>query len=140
MLEHESQLQISWNHNARPVASAVRGTIEIADGSDTKRIALTPADLQRGNLTYQRHSGDVEIRLTVEEDGGDKVQEASRFLGLAPEVKEEAPKALETKRDDLDAENKRLRQQNGEQAQRIQQLERIVKIMQTRQGDAPPPQ
>lgn len=140
VLEHESQLQISWNHSARPVASAVRGTIEIADGSDTKRIALTPADLQRGNLTYQRHSGDVEIRLTVEEDGGDKVQEASRFLGRAPEVKEEAPKALETKRDDLDAENNRLRQQNAEQAQRIQQLERIVKIMQTRQGDAPPPQ
>ena len=139
VLEHEAQLQISWNHNARPIASAVRGTIEIADGSDTKRIALTPADLQRGNLTYQRHSGDVEIRLTVEEDGGDKIQEASRFLGRAPEVKEEAPaKALETKRDDLDAENKRLRQQNFELAQRIQQLERIVKIMQTRQGDAPP--
>jgi hypothetical protein len=140
VLEHEGQLQIGWNHNARPVVSAVRGAIEIADGSDTKRIALTPADLQKGNLTYQRHSGDVEVRLIVEQDGGEKVQEASRFLGRAPETHEAAApvKALETKRDDIDAENNRLRQENAALAQRIQQLERIVKIMQTRQGDAPP--
>jgi proteasome lid subunit RPN8/RPN11 len=140
VLEHEGQLQIGWNHNARPVVSAVRGTIEIADGSDTKRITLTPTDLQKGSLTYQRHSGDVEVRLMVEEDGGEKVQEASRFLGRAPETHEEAPpvKALETKRDDIDAENNRLRQENAALAQRIQQLERIVKIMQTRQGDQAP--
>ena len=139
VLEHEGQLQIGWNHNARPVLSAVRGTIEIADGSDTKRIALTPADLQKGGLTYQRQSGDVEVRLIVEEDGGERVQEASRFLGRAPANPEPAPvNALETKRDDIDAENNRLRQENAALAQRIQQLERIVKIMQTRQGDAPP--
>jgi hypothetical protein len=139
VLEHEGQLQIGWNHNARPVVSAVRGTIEIADGTDTKRIALTPADLQKGSLTYQRHSGDVEVRLMVEEDNGEKVQEASRFLGRAPSVPEAPPvQALETKRDDIDAENNRLRQENAAQALRIQQLERIVKIMQTRQGDAPP--
>jgi hypothetical protein len=139
VLEHEGQLQIGWNHSARPVVSAVRGTVEIADGNETKRVALTPADLQKGSLTYQRHSGDVEVRLIVEEDGGEKVQEASRFLGRAPETHEEAPvKALETKRDGLDAENNRLRQQNAAQAQRIQQLERIVKIMQARQGDALP--
>jgi hypothetical protein len=138
VLEREGQLQIEWNHTARPVATAVRGSVEISDGGDTKLIALTPADLQRGNLTYQRHSGDVEISLAVEDQAGEKTQEASRFLGKAPapEKQDTAPvKELETKRDDLGAENNRLRYQVAEQAQRIQQLERIVKIMQARQGE-----
>jgi proteasome lid subunit RPN8/RPN11 len=139
VLEREGQLQIAWSHTARPVAQAVRGTVEISDGGDTKRLALTPADLQRGNLTYQRHSGDVEIRLIVEDEAGEKTQEASRFLGKPPEKHEEAQtNDLETKRSDIDAEVTRLRQQNAEQATRIQQLERIVKIMQTRAGEAPP--
>ena len=42
-----------------------------------------PSDLQKGNLTYQRRSGDVEIRLIVEDQAGEKTQEASRFLGRA---------------------------------------------------------
>jgi hypothetical protein len=144
VLEHEGQLQIAWNHSSRAVAQAIRGTLEISDGGDTKRIAMTPGDLQRGNLTYQRHSGDVEVRLIVEEEGGEKTQEASRFLGRPPEKpaenKEDAQpaNALETQRSDVDAEVTRLRKQNEEQAARIQQLERIVKIMQTRSGDAPP--
>lgn len=136
VLEREGQLQIGWNHAARPIALAVRGSVEISDGGDSKVIALTPADLQRGNLTYQRRSGDVEIRLVVEDEAGEKTQEASRFLGKAVEKHDAPPvKELETKRDDLAAENNRLRFQVAEQAQRIQQLERIVKIMQTRQGD-----
>ena len=144
VLEHEGQLQIGWNHSARAVAQAVRGTLEISDGGDTKRIAMTPGDLQRGNLTYQRHSGDVEVRLIVEEEDGEKTQEASRFLGRPPEQpgvkKEDAQpaRALETQRSDVDAEVNRLRKQNEEQAARIQQLERIVKIMQTRSGAAVP--
>jgi hypothetical protein len=141
VLEHEGQLQIGWNHAARPVVSAPRGSVEISDGGENKLIALTAADLQRGNLTYQRHSGDVEIRLVVEGPGGEKFQEASRFLGKPPEKSEPAATAvapagdLGAKRDNLAEENNRLRIQVGEQAQRIQQLERIVKIMQTRQGE-----
>jgi hypothetical protein len=139
VLEREGQLQIAWNHSARPVANAVRGSVEISDGGDTKHLALTPAELQRGNITYKRHSGDVEIRLVVEDEAGEKTQEASRFLGRPPEKHDESQtKDLETRRSDVDAEVTRLRQQNAEQAQRIQQLERIVKIMQTRSGEAPP--
>jgi hypothetical protein len=138
VLEREGQLQIAWNHAARPVTLAVRGIVEISDGGDTKRISLTPEDLQRGNITYQRHSGDVEIRLVVEDQAGEKTQEASRFLGRSPEVHEDTQvKELETKRGDMEAENQRLRQQNAEQLQRLQQLERTVKIMQTRQGEPP---
>ena len=139
VLEREGQLQIGWNHTARPVALATRGTLEISDGGDTRVIALTPKDLQRGNLTYQRHSGDVEIRLSVEDEAGEKTQEASRFLGRAPGKKEDTQtKQLETTRSDIEAENARLKQQIGEQAFEIQRLNRIVKIMQTRQGEAPP--
>lgn len=138
VLEREGQLQVSWSHTARSILGATRGTLEISDGGDTKRLSLTPDDLQRGSLTYQRRTGDVEVRMIVEDQGGEKTQEASRYLGRPPEKHDDAQvKELDTQRSNLEDENNKLRGENAAQAQRIQQLERIVKIMQTRQGEAP---
>jgi proteasome lid subunit RPN8/RPN11 len=137
VLEREGQLQIGWNHSARPITEAIRGSLEISDGGASKRIALTAAELGRGNFTYQRQSGDVEVRMIVEDQGGDKVQEASRFLGRGPQQQagdDPALKDLESKRAEIEAENQRLRQENAQQAQRIQQLETTIKIMQTRKA------
>jgi len=132
VLEKDGQLQIGWNHAARPVTSAARGTLEISDGGARKLISLTTDDLSRGNFTYQRRTSDVEVRITVEDQGGEKTQEASRFIGKTGEA--ESGKDQESRRNKLEAENERLRKENATQAQRIQQLETTIKIMQTRSG------
>jgi hypothetical protein len=137
VLEKDGQLQITWNHAARPVVNAARGILDIADGSEQRPITLTTADLARGNFTYQRKTGDIEVRIIVEDLSGNKTEEASRFLGRPVDTKDKdiaPPAALENTKEAMQAENNRLRQENAAQARRIQQLERTLKIMTTRPG------
>jgi len=136
VVEREGQLNIEWNRAAQPVAKATRGTLEIADGSQSRTIPLAPADLAQGKFAYKRATGDIQVRMSVEAPNGTKLQEASRFLGPPPSKgNEDELKALEKRRDELDAEVTRLKQSNDQQAQRIQQLERTLKILQTRPGN-----
>jgi len=136
VVEREGQLKIEWNRAAQPVAKATRGTLEIADGSQSRTIPLAPADLAQGKFAYKRATGDIQVRMSVEAPNGTKLQEASRFLGPPPSKgNEDELKALEKRRDELDAEVTRLKQSNDQQAQRIQQLERTLKILQTRPGN-----
>ena len=133
--ERDGQLQIEWNHTARPVTGAARGSLEITDGKDTRTVALTPQDLASGKFTYVRNTGDIDVRITVIDRSGARVQETSRFLGPPP-AKADAGElsAIQQSRDEMEAEVARLRQQNGAQAARIQQLERTLRILQTRLG------
>jgi hypothetical protein len=132
VLEKDGQLQIGWNHSSHPVASAVRGMLEITDGGALKSIALTADDLSRGNFTYQRRTSDVGVRLMVEDQGGEKTQEASRFIGKSNDADSGNDPAA--RRNEMEAENERLKKENAAQAERIQQLETTIKIMQTRSG------
>jgi hypothetical protein len=136
LVEQHGQLQIQWNHSARPVVAAVRGTLSIRDGRTPRAFPLTPQDLEHGAFTYQRASDDVEIRMSVENAGGDKVEESTTFLGAAPvqAESEEKTKAAEKERADLQTEIDRLRRDNAGQAARIQELERNLKILQARLG------
>lgn len=135
VLEHEGQLQIQWNHNARSVTGAAGGTLDIADGKDTRHVPLSPQDLAKGSFTYQRNTGDVEVRMAVEDSQGKKVEERSQYLGTAPtKVDSQEMKDLQQQRDALQAEVERLRLANGSQAQRIQELERTERILETRLG------
>jgi proteasome lid subunit RPN8/RPN11 len=133
VIEHDGQLRIEWNHAARPVTAAVHGTLVINDGKDTQTFALSPRELTAGNYTYERKTGDVEVRMSVEDSEGAKVQEASRFLGQPP-VKIDANELsdLQKKRAELEAEVARLLHENRFQEERIQQLQRTVQIMQAR--------
>jgi len=136
VLEREGQLNIEWNRFAQPIAKATRGTLEIADGTQSRTIPLSPADLAQGKFAYKRATGDIQVRMSVEGSDGVKLQEASRFLGPPPAKKnDDELKELEKRRDELDAEVNRLKQSNDQQAQRIQQLERTLKILQTRPGN-----
>jgi hypothetical protein len=135
VLERDGQLLIEWNHNARTVNSAVRGALEIVDGKESRSINLQPADLARGKFTWERKSGDVEVRLSVQSADGAKTQEASRFLGRPPlHVDSSEMQAVKEQRDALQAEVDRLRSENTRQTQRIQQLERTLRILQARLG------
>jgi proteasome lid subunit RPN8/RPN11 len=135
VVERDGQLQIEWNHTANSVTAASGGSLEIVDGADTRIVALTPQDLARGKFTYARNTGDIDVRMTVVDGKGTKLQEASRFLGRPP-VGAQAGEldALKQRRDQLEAEVNRLRGQNAQQTQRIQQLERTLRILQTRLG------
>lgn len=133
--EKDGQLEIQWNPLAKAMNGATRGSLAIVDGKDTRTVPLAPQDLSRGSYAYQRTSGDVEVRLAVENASGEKTEEASRYLGR-PLVKEDSEelKSLQQQRDDLQAEVQRLRQENATQNERIQQLDRTLRILQTRLG------
>ena len=136
VLEREGQLNIEWNRSAQAISKAVRGTLEIADGAKSQTIPLGPADLAQGKFAYKRATGDIQVKMSVEAPNGSRLQEASRFLGPPPSKgNDDELKALEKRRDELDAEVSRLKQSNEQQAQRIQQLERTLKILQTRPGN-----
>ena len=133
VFEKDGQLHIEWNHSARPVAAAVRGTLVINDGKETQTFALAPRELTLGSYTYARQSGDVEVRISVEDSEGAKVQEASRFVGQPPvRVDENELNDLKKKRDELLAEVDRLTRENGVRQERIQELQRTLQIMQAR--------
>jgi hypothetical protein len=131
--ERDGQLQIEWNQAARPVARAARGSLQITDGQDIRTVPLNPQELAAGRFSYVRNTGDVNVRMSVEDQGGGRVEEASRFLGPAPAKVEAADvDAVLERRDELEAEVSRLREQNDQQAERIQELERTLRILQTR--------
>jgi proteasome lid subunit RPN8/RPN11 len=141
VLEHDGQLQVQWNHSAKLVANALRGSLEISDGGETKTFALSKMMLASGNFTYVRKSGDVEARMTVERADGARWQEASRYLGRPPAqqagvaapAREPAAPLTAGQADELT----RLRRENSRQAAKIIQLERNLKILQSRGLDAP---
>ena len=136
VLERDGQLQIEWNRTAKPVAGAARGALDIIDGPDSKTVRLTAQQLASGHFTYARKSGDIQVRMTVEDASGAKTQEASRFLGRAPSAPASSSELtdLQRRRDALEAEVNRLRRENDDQATKIQQLERTLRVLQARLG------
>jgi proteasome lid subunit RPN8/RPN11 len=135
VIEREGQLQIQWNHSSQSVVGASSGTLDIVDGGEKRSIPLNRTELAQGSFTYMRRSGDVEVRLAVNTSEGGLVEEASRFLGTPPEgVGSSQMDAIKAERDALQDEVTRLRTQTGQQAARIQQLERTLVILQSRLG------
>jgi hypothetical protein len=136
VVEHDGQLQIQWNHSAGSVTSAVRGVLSITDGQTPRAYPLTPQDLAQGSFTWKRSSGDVEIRMSVANAQGEEVKETTTFLGGAPARPEsdEKAKAGEDERGQLQDEVERLKRENAGQVLRIQELERNLKILQSRLG------
>ncbi len=136
-VERNGKLQIEWNRNAKPVASAVRGSLMVTDGTAHQTLPLTAQDLERGVFPYQRTSDDVEVRMTVENSNGERNEsKPATFLGPAPAmaVNDDKLKQLQQERDDLQAEVDRLKGKNAGQAERIHQLELNLKVLQSRLG------
>jgi hypothetical protein len=138
--DHEGQLRIEWNHNAGPIRGASAGALQITDGKDVRSVTLAKEDLQRGSFTYARHAGEVQVQLEVQNPGGQKTREASRFLGGSPRATADANEAdtVQLERDALKDEVTRLRTENAAQLQRNQQLERTLTILRLRLGIASP--
>jgi hypothetical protein len=138
VVEHDGQLQVQWNNAAKLVKNAMRGTLEISDGGETKTIGLSRQVLASGNFTIVRKSGDVEVHMTVESPDGARWQEASRYLGRPPAAQAAAtPDSPPPVSSDQVDELARLRRENARQAAKIQQLERTLTILQSRGIDVP---
>lgn len=131
--EAQGQLQIQWNNSSKTILRALKGTLNITDGAATERVVLTRGQLSDGHYLYTRKGGDVEVRMEV--DGGSgALAESSRFLGRAPVVPTPAAdlQVLESQRAALQAEVDRLKGQNAALNDRILQMERTQRILETR--------
>jgi len=82
--EHNSQIQVQWNHSSRIIREAAQGSIEILDGGQTRSAVLSADDLSHTNVIYVPQTGDVQIRLKVENAKGQKVLEVARFIESHP--------------------------------------------------------
>ena len=101
--DREGQLRIAWDGTARSIGHARFGLIEIDDHGLRTEVNMTPADLRSGSIFYERQSGDVAVRLTVDVPGSPPVWESTRFLragesGLAPAPHPNAAKKPEPPR------------------------------------------
>ncbi len=63
--EYGENLHLSWDRDARAIASARGGVLTINDGGSTRKIQLTPGQLREGSVTYRNTSGDVTLELAV---------------------------------------------------------------------------
>ena len=133
LVEQDGQLQVQWDPTSSALVQSLGGELHIADGGEAQVIPLPASALNSGKFLYNRKTGDVEVRMVVSASGGRKVEEASRFLGRPPEPANSAEiDAIQARAKQLEAEVARLRGENARQAERIQELERIRLILQSR--------
>jgi len=96
------QLQIRWDRNSPSVRGARNGILTIGDGPVPEAIELDPIHLQTGVFTYARKGARIDVAMTLNEPDGQKVREATTYLGTAPESKPTLDdSALRKERDDL---------------------------------------
>jgi hypothetical protein len=91
-LDRSGQLQLRWNHGARPVRKARQAKLEITDGSARFSTDLEAAQLQKGSFYYARQTGRVDIHLAVIEPDGRTTDEYASYVGPLP-VSEIEPRA-----------------------------------------------
>ena len=84
MSDRNGQIQVHWNHSSRVIREAAHGSIEILDGTQSRSAPLSADDLSHGSVIYMRQSGDVQIRLEVENARGQKAQEVAHFIESHP--------------------------------------------------------
>src|SRR5262249_7058581 len=58
-LDHDGQLQISWDGNAPEILRSSSGNLTIRDGAEAHDIALDASHLQTGSFTYMRQGEKV---------------------------------------------------------------------------------
>jgi len=106
-------LQVEWNQNADSVRNSHLGVIDINDGGETKRYSLADEELHSGKMSYLRHAGDLELRMTVYPAGSTPLQEFARFLDPGPPAPPPVPPEVEQlrkERDELQTQVQKLKE------------------------------
>lgn len=74
-----NDIAISWNPNAAPLRTAMRGHLTIREGEKVKTIPLDLEQLRLGHVVYRSATTPVTFDLEIEEVGGSFVRESVKF-------------------------------------------------------------
>lgn len=119
------ELQINWAPAS--VRGAKRGELEIQEGGQRWVFQLAGAQLSRGQMNWQRHTGDVQVGMTVYPASGTEVREFARFR-LAAAWAPAPSAAPDTQREEL----KKLSEELRKERVRSEKLQNRVKILENR--------
>jgi len=119
-------LQISWDASAASVRGAKRAEMEIQDGGPS-HVQLAGAQLRTGQMSWQRRSGDVRVRMTVYPASGGAVRESARLFVATVTAPSPSP-APDSHAEELKKLNEELRQERV----RSDKLQKMVKILENR--------
>jgi hypothetical protein len=139
-------VRIEWDSNSAVIRSARQAVLDIKDGNEKKRLALTDEQLRDGNIKYLRESGDLELRMTVFSGKQPGIQQFVRLVSpqapssvKLPAKEETSPPvaALDSIRpqaepDQVDDQVKQLKEELGKQSVRANRLQEVVRILQNR--------
>ena len=120
------KLQIEWDPNSAPVRAASRADIDIQDGGQPSHFSFEAAQLRTGKMTWQRHTGDVLVRMTVYPDRGGALRESAslKIVTIYP------PPVPRT--DPAQAQVKQLNEELRIERARADRLRQMVKILENR--------
>jgi hypothetical protein len=164
---NESQtVQLAWDANSRAVRDAYRGEIAIDDGGKTSQVALTSDQVHAGKMSYLPQSSDVGFEITVYPTNGDPIHDSTRLIAPGFRAPTEAPQILPqnppppsaspapvvpapaavapatpvpSDANARDREVQQLRQEVAKQRARADELQNLVRILETRLGIQPTP-
>jgi proteasome lid subunit RPN8/RPN11 len=140
-------VRIEWDSNSAVIRSARLAVLDIKDGDEKKRVALTDEQLLAGNMTFVRRSDDLEVRMIVFTGKQAGTQQFARVIG-PPVRSEDSVKLQDTPqpsvaspavdsirlpaRDQVDDQVQQLKQELAKQSVRADRLQEVVRILQNR--------
>jgi proteasome lid subunit RPN8/RPN11 len=126
--DHEGELQIHWDRGSQPVLTAASGVLTLNDGGPLpKEIRLDAEHLRSGSYTLLRQSERVDASLTVNQQDGRAIREATAFFGKLPPPVERLPDpALVKERDSLTLQLDRAETELDAEVDKNRKLQRNV--------------
>jgi hypothetical protein len=121
-IQNGPRFRITWDANAAPIRAATRAEIDIHDGDPPAHFSIGQSQLREGNVVWQPHSSDVEVRMTVHSGAGSVARE---FAYLHVTTVNAPAKAV----DSLEPEVKRLTQELHQERVITDKLKQTVKIL-----------
>jgi hypothetical protein len=139
-------VRVEWDRNSPLIRSARLAVLDIKDGNEKKRFALSDEQLHDGKLKYLRNSEDLELRMVVFSGKQAGIQQFVRLVSphAASAVKLQAKEetsppnaALDSIRppaepDQSNDQVKQLKEELGKQSLRANRLQEVVRILQNR--------
>jgi hypothetical protein len=126
----QGQLHIRWDRTSAAVLQGRKAVLDINDGGAKVAMPLDRDRLRAGNFNYARRSERVDVRLSIDDGWGDRVQDFTLFVGKLPERKIAEDAAVKKQRDDLAREAAKLRTELTAQNERTRKLERTLEELQ----------
>ncbi len=117
-------LQINWDPKSLPVRGASRAEIDIQDGGQPAHLQVTGVQLSSGKMSWQRHTGEVQVQMTLYTSSGAVVRETTRLRIATVSVPPPPPAP--------NGEVKKLNEELRREKVRSDRLQKMVKILENR--------